>query len=191
LRIVLADFRANASRLSRHRPITFALAVVATVLLVSLGGCGGSGSSRYVDRAYGFSFKIPAGWQAPNSGKHGITSDGIPGYTLQFIKPAGFHVVVDSSRPNFSSIPNGRIVTGKPQAGCPSFCVYYQIKVSHRPALLVRKLDATRHLYEEVVFVNSRRWGYDIALASAGTLPNSQDKQFGQVVSTFRIGPRG
>ncbi len=105
--------------------------------------------------------------------------------------PDGFHVVVDGSRPNYSKVPNGRLVVNKPQAGCPNYCEYFQIKVSRLPALLIRKLNASKHLYEELVFVNSQKWGYDIALASVTTIPKSQDKQFGQVIASFKIGPHG
>ena len=181
--------RSTTKRL-KPRP-TWLASVAVLFVLTGIAGCGTHTATRYKDKVYGFSFKMPSGWQAPKAGKRGMTSDGIQGYTVQFINPPGFHVVVDSSRPDFSKVPNGKLVVNNAQAGCPTFCAYFKIKVSHRPALLIRKLDSKKRVYEELVFVNSQKWGYDIALASATPIPRPLDKQFGQVVATFKIGPNG
>lgn len=149
------------------------LSVSMIALLVILTGCRGGSSGTYRDNVYGFSFKIPSGWQAPNGGKRSVKSNRVPTYTLQFITPTGLRVVVDGLRVDVSKVPNGRLIVGKAKAGCPDFCEYLQIRVSRRPALLVEKLDAFRHLYGELVFVNSRKRGYEIALTPATAIASS------------------
>jgi hypothetical protein len=167
------------------RPILRALSFAGLALAVMItAGCGSS-ASVYRDPTYHFSFTMPSGWSAPSSGKVQPTASG-QGYVLQFTKPPGMAITVQAPVPGLTSIRNGEVITNNPGRFCPVKCIYYHVRISGRPGILIRRFNPNGTLSDEFAVTNTPRHSYQL-LIRAVTMTRSLDAGFRKIASTFRI----
>lgn len=162
------------------------LIVGLTTFVVILAGCSSSPPGRYVDKQYGFSFKVPSGWTAPSGGTTGTTTDGVQSYVVHFVTPPGFRVVVRSPISRLDTVPNGKVLRNDPGHDCPVECIFSHINVSGRLGILTESLnkqDLPNTLY---VATNSPKFGYEIQWVTAASFTKSQFHVFHLVVASFR-----
>jgi hypothetical protein len=153
-----------------------------------ISGCSSTAStpSRYVDKVYGYSVKLPSGWTPPARGSTGITSDGVQGYVVHFIQPPGFRIVVRSLIPGLTQIPNGRVLKHDVKHGCATECIFHVIRVSGRLGILIEVTTPAGGLAAAYVDTNSPKYGYELQLISATHIVESRFRQFETVVTSFR-----
>ena len=162
------------------------VAVLVIALLLLVAGCGGSSDKTYKDPIYHFTMALPLGWSAPAKGSVGPTPDGVVGrhrgsflsswVPCFVVRGAGLHHIRD-----------GLVIQHTAQ--CPDVCVFHQTKISGRPRLVYAIFDATGHLTQEDISVNSR-YGYEIALLGAPQISKGLDRQYRHVAASFRIAPK-
>lgn len=142
----------------------------------------------YRDPRFHFSFHYPSNWKAPKQGSM-ENLNGTPTYIVRLSTPdsaAGVEYRVDASLPDYSKIPDGKVVVD-PQNPQQRFR-YHKLQISGWPSISIERFIVGKPIDEYVTVTNTRKLSYAVEMLTPNPpFPAQAVAGYRKILSTAKI----